>query len=278
MDQTKNKKVILPNLIDRRTLLHSLLHLAPATLLLTHSKMAKATICVSTPGQTPGQTPGPFIPDDFPFKSLDEGHPYIISNDSDADLTSISGQSELALGQKLYLEGQVVDENCVPVPNSQVYLWQADDQGHYNHSEDPNINFLNKPILNLDPGFQYRGIVRTDNQGRFSFKTIKPKYYPLDPQDIHFKRTSHFHLSVMKPGFQNLFTQSYFEGDELEDIIEIRRLNKIDILLGEWIGRGLNRRPTGKVNSVFLPLIVNYEHRSGYDAPVGNLKIYIRRV
>ncbi len=260
--------------MNRRKLFENIFHVAPAALLMSYGVKSNANICALSPSQTTG----PFIPDDFPFRSSNEGHPYILANDSDADLTLITGQSKAAFGQVLYLEGQVMDDNCIPVPNAQVYLWQADDNGHYNHSEDPNINFLSQPSMNLDPYFQYRGVVRTDSFGRFSFRTIKPKYYPLDPQDLNFKRTAHFHLAVMKSGFQNLFTQSYFEGEALDEIDEIRRLNKIDILLGEWVGTGANRMPKGNINSQFLPLIVRYDLRSGYDAPVGDLKLYIKKL
>lgn len=230
-----------------------------------------------TCGISPEQTTGPFIPDDFPFRDVIEGHPYIIAKERDADLTVIEGSHRTADGQILYLNGQVVDDNCLPVPNAQVYLWQADDHGHYNHSEDPNIQNEANPSLLLDPNFQYRGIVLTDGDGRFQFKTIKPKYYPLSPDEPDFKRTAHLHIGIMKQGFHELFTQTYFEGDVLSDIDEIRRLNKIDILLGEWTGSGPRRRPTGRINPQFLPLIVNYQDRVGVDAPVGDVRLSIAR-
>ena len=188
---------------------------------------ALADICAPIPSQAKG----PFIPDDFPFRERVEGHPYIMTRERDADLTqSENGQG--AAGQVVYFRGQVVDENCLSVPDATVFLWQADDQGHYNHSEDPNIQSEPDPSVLLDPGFQYRGSVTTDANGGFQFKTIKPKYYPLDPKRPDFKRTAHLHIGIMKRGFHDLFTQAYFEGDALEDIGEIRRLNRIDILLG----------------------------------------------
>ncbi len=222
---------------------------------------------------SPRQTKGPFIPDDFPFREPVEGWPFIKTDDSDADLTVIEGSTATANGQSLYLVGQIVDENCLPVSNAKVFLWQADDNGHYNHSEDPNINGHPKPERLLDPDFQYRGVVQTDNDGFFRFKTIKPKYYPLDPNQPHFKRTAHLHIGIMKEGYHDLFTQTYFEGNVLDDIDEIRRLNKIDILLGEW----KNQQPTGKINSTFLPLIVQYQERPGVDAPIGNVRLAIRK-
>lgn len=236
------------------------------------SKNVLAEVC----SFTPAQTTGPFIPDDFPFRDADEGHPFVVTNDRNADLTQVDGSFGIAKGQIIYLRGQIVDDNCRPVPQTTVYLWQADVNGHYNHSEDPNLEGED-PLKILDPNFQYRGIVTADNQGRFQFKTIKPKYYPLDKSDPTFLRTAHIHLGIMKDGFQNLFTQTYFEGDLLEDINEIRRLNKIDILLGEWTGRGAGRRPTGRINPAFLPLIVDYNQENGMDALTGNIRISIHK-
>jgi protocatechuate 3,4-dioxygenase beta subunit len=241
--------------------------------MLVVGRTALANIC----SLSPEQTTGPFIPDDFPFRAPNEGFPYIVTQDSNLDLTQIVGQSGRASGQAIYLLGQIVDENCQPVASANIYLWQADNQGHYNHSEDPNINTQPVPQELLDANFQYRGVVSTDANGRFMFKTIKPKYYPLDPDQPDFKRTAHLHIGIMKEGYEPLFTQTYFEGDVLEDILEIRRLNKLDILLGEWVGSGRNRRPTGKINPLYLPLIVNYQKQAEFNAPVGNIRLSIRK-
>ena len=226
---------------------------------------------------TPEETTGPFIPDDFPFRAEIEGFPFIIAHERDADLTTVAGRAGAATGQALNFRGKIVDENCQPVAGAGVFLWQADDRGHYNHSEDPNITVHPDPAGHLDPGFQYRGAVLTDGDGRFGFRTIKPKYYPLDPMRPDYKRTAHLHIGVMKDGFEPLFTQAYFEGNVLEDIDEIRRLNRIDILLGEWTGDGADRRPTGRINPVFIPLIVEYKEERGLDAPAGDIRLSIAR-
>jgi protocatechuate 3,4-dioxygenase, beta subunit len=254
----------------RRQFLHATI-LGGAALVVGHKALAE--LC----SISPSQTTGPFVPDDFPFRDPSGGHPYIIAKERDADLTRVEGKTDPAQGQMLYLRGQIVDQDCRPVPFAQVYLWQADEHGHYNNSHDPNINTDSNPARLLDANFQYRGIVVTDGDGRFQFKTIKPKYYPLDPAQPDFKRTAHLHIGVMKNGYRELFTQAYFEGDLLEDIAEIRRLNKIDILLGEWKGNGDSRVPTGRINPIFLPLIANYREERGYDALVGDVRLTIQR-
>jgi protocatechuate 3,4-dioxygenase beta subunit len=230
---------------------------------------ARAEIC----SVSPAQTRGPFVPDDFPFPVDPQGHPYVQTMDSDADLIQIGGEAPIANGQIVVLRGQIVDENCRAIPNATVYLWQADANGHYNNTLDPNINGEASPISKLDSAFQYRGVVTTDKNGRYQFKTIKPKYYPLDPSEPDFKRTAHLHLAVVAKGYQTLITQSYFEGDDLEDIAEIRRLNKIDIILGVW----QNQMPVGKIDPKFLPLVVEYKKLAG-QALTGDLRLSLTSI
>ena len=221
---------------------------------------------------TPMQSPGPYIPQDFDFPQAPvSGHPYVTVEDKDADFTRVTGKLGSAKGQVLYLQGQVVDENCRPVPAATVYLWQADDHGYYNHSDDGNVPA--PQAEQLDPNFQYRGIVNTDENGRFQLKTIKPKYYALDAKRTDLLRTAHIHIVVLKTGFQDFVTQAYFEGDALEDIETIRRLNITDIFLGAYEGR----RSLGHINPTYLPLVVEYREQAGFDAPVGQLRLAIHR-
>jgi protocatechuate 3,4-dioxygenase beta subunit len=229
------------------------------------AKIAEAACVVSA-----AQTSGPFIPDDFPFRATNEGRPYIQTDDSNADLTWINGnvgpdgKRILAQGQILYVRGLVQDQNCQAVSDANVYLWQADENGHYNHEEDPNV----KSIEDLDQNFQYRGFVKTDAQGHFQFKTIKPKYYPLDESGTQL-RTAHFHVAVLHPKCRPLTTQTYFEGDALEDIQRIRQLNQNDIILS----------PTGKIRPELKNLIVEYKVDPRVtDGLVGNLILSVQRI
>jgi protocatechuate 3,4-dioxygenase, beta subunit len=220
-------------------------------------------------GVTASQTSGPFIPNDFPFREPREGAPYIPVQDANADLTWVQGRLDpsgrpiLATGQVLYLRGLIQDQDCRPVPGANVYLWQADDKGHYNHQEDPNVS----SAAQLDANFQYRGFVQADAQGRFMFKTIKPKYYPLDPNSGQL-RTAHFHVAVLHPQHRQLTTQTYFEGDQLEDIARIRQLNRNDIILS----------PRGTILPELRDLIVEYRRVAGfYDGLVGDLTLSLQK-
>ncbi len=236
-----------------------------AAALFASAKVAHAAACTITPRQTSG----PFIPNDFPFREPNEGAPYLNVADSNADLTTISGNVDsngrpiLAQGQILYVFGQVVDQSCTPVAGATVYLWQADINGHYNHQEDPNVHSADE----LDENFQYRASMTTDAQGRFQFKTIKPKYYPLD-ESGSVMRTAHLHFAVLHPKIQRLVTQTYFEGDALEDIARIRELNAQDIILA----------PQGKILPELKPLIIEFKPNFAFnDGPVGEVTFTVIR-
>ena len=154
------------------------------------SRMASAQGCV----RTPTQTRGPFYPVDF-------------SLGVDMDLTWVEGRSVPAAGEIIYVRGVVLDQNCTPVPNAQVEIWQAAASGRYSHPGD-------QSGLDIDPNFQGFGRAQTDEQGRWIFKTIKPGKYPAAPG---WERPPHIHFKVSKRGYRELVTQMYFAGDPLND-------------------------------------------------------------
>jgi protocatechuate 3,4-dioxygenase beta subunit len=148
-------------------------------------------------GLTPPQTEGPFYPTPAQQRSNAE---------RDADLTYIKSRREAALGTVVYLTGQVVDQNCVPVAGALVEIWQACHSGRYNHPQDPNH------AAALDPNFQYWGKALTAQDGSYRFKTIKPGAYPADST---WMRPPHIHFKVTKLGYMELTSQLYFKGEAL---------------------------------------------------------------
>ncbi len=137
---------------------------------------------------------------------LGEGPFYPTKNqeDKDNDLTLINGRNQPAAGQVIYLYGRVTDQQCRPIQNAQVEIWQADAQGRYDHPEDTNGT--------IDPNFQHWGFCQTDIQGRYEFLTIMPSSYPAWGGWV---RPSHIHFHVSKLGFHDLITQMFFAGDPL---------------------------------------------------------------
>lgn len=159
--------------------------------MLTRRKMllAGAIAGLSVPAQalvpTPRQTTGPFYPD-------------VLPPESDFDLVTMAGRSA-ATGEVIAIEGRVLGTDGRPVPGAVVELWQANAFGRYAHSRD-------RSDVPLDPNFQGYGVVRSDAEGRYRFRTIRPGIYP--------GRTRHVHFSVAGPGFEAKPMQMYFAGEQ----------------------------------------------------------------
>ena len=144
---------------------------------------------------TPAQVEGPFYPVDD-------------AADTDLDLTMINGHAETAKGEVILVRGQVRDTEGRPVSGAIVDVWQANHDGRYSHPDDKNT-------APLDPNFQGWGLVTTDADGRYGFKTIKPGAYPLSFLGEEGWRCQHIHFIVSEPNFEKLTTQMYFDGDPL---------------------------------------------------------------
>jgi protocatechuate 3,4-dioxygenase beta subunit len=120
------------------------------------------------------------------------------------DLTWVSDPGTKAEGEIIFLAGQVTDPECNPVKGAIVEIWQACRTGRYAHMADPNPAWL-------DPNFRYFGEFTTDENGMYSFKTIKPGPYPVGaswtrPAHVHFKISAGLTMRM-------LTTQMYFAGD-----------------------------------------------------------------
>lgn len=145
---------------------------------------------------TPAQTEGPF-------------YPIVDQADKDADLTRLGDSGAVAEGEIVRVEGRVLDLAGNPVANAVVDVWQANAAGRYAHEADPNI------AAPLDPKFQGWAIMKTDADGRYAFKTIRPGAYPAEDD---WWRPPHIHFKVARRGYRELTTQMYFEGEALNDV------------------------------------------------------------
>lgn len=93
------------------------------------------------------------------------------------NLLRASGQNPVYCGTKIIIKGRVLDQNCVPVSDAKVYLWQVGCDGKYPYKTLRTA--INKDRLNLRNGssFQGSGTATTNNQGEFYFITIYPAAY-----------------------------------------------------------------------------------------------------
>lgn len=111
-------------------------------------------------------------------------------------------------GQRIVIEGRVLDEGGRPVPQTLIEIWQANAAGRYAHQVDQ----WQAP---LDANFTGAGRTLTDADGRYRFMTIRPGAYPWRNHHNAW-RPAHVHFSLFGPAFlTRLVTQMYFPGDPL---------------------------------------------------------------
>jgi protocatechuate 3,4-dioxygenase beta subunit len=110
------------------------------------------------------------------------------------------------IGERIIVTGRVFDTEGKPLRNTLVEIWQANSAGRYRHRWD-------RWPAPLDPNFSGAGRCQTDDEGRYSFLTIKPGPYPWG-NHYNAWRPAHIHFSLMGRAFaQRLVTQMYFPGD-----------------------------------------------------------------
>jgi protocatechuate 3,4-dioxygenase alpha subunit len=107
-------------------------------------------------------------------------------------------------GERVTIEGRVLDADGKPVPDALIEIWQANSHGKYAHPDDPQ----NKPI---EPGFQGFGRIPTDDDGKFRFSTIKPGPVPAPDGST---QAPHLTVSVFARGLlRRLVTRIYFPDE-----------------------------------------------------------------
>jgi protocatechuate 3,4-dioxygenase alpha subunit len=140
---------------------------------------------------TPSQTIGPF----FHRALLHEGW-----NDPAA---------RGAAGERVAIEGRVLDGDGAPVSDAMIETWQANVAGRYDHPEDRNES---KP---LDPNFHGFGRAATGPDGRFRLRTIKPGAV-AGTGDA--PQAPHINVSIFARGLlKRLVTRIYFPGEMLNE-------------------------------------------------------------
>ncbi len=126
----------------------------------------------------------------------------------DHDLILNHAQGGLPIGERIVVHGYILDEHARPVPNALIEIWQANAGGRYRHAND-------RYLAPLDPNFGGCGRTRSDQNGYYFFRTIRPGPYPWRNR-MNDWRPAHIHFALSgKAWCQRLITQMYFEGDPL---------------------------------------------------------------
>jgi protocatechuate 3,4-dioxygenase, alpha subunit len=104
-------------------------------------------------------------------------------------------------GQRVTIQGRVLDGDGNPVPDAILEIWQANAHGKYAHPEDTQ----GKP---LEPAFKGYGRVPTNSDGCFRFVTIKPGPVPGPDGKL---QAPHLLVSIFMRGLlRRLVTRIYF--------------------------------------------------------------------
>jgi catechol 1,2-dioxygenase len=119
-------------------------------------------------------------------------------------------------GTPCLVSGQVTGPDGEPLAGASVDVWQANEDGFYDVQQ-PGV----QPERNL------RGLFTTDDEGRFWFRSIVPKYYPI-PDDgpvgqllaatgRHPNRPAHLHFIVTAPGYRPVTTHVFVDDSPYLD-------------------------------------------------------------
>lgn len=118
-------------------------------------------------------------------------------------------------GEPAYYSGRVLSSDGQPIAGAVLDVWSGDGEGTYDMQMEGEV------------GMKARGRIRTDAQGNYRFRSIKPNYYPvptdgpvgrmLNKMGRHPMRPGHIHMIVSAPGFQPVTTHLFAAGSEYID-------------------------------------------------------------
>jgi protocatechuate 3,4-dioxygenase, alpha subunit len=157
-------------------------------------------------GITPSQTVGPYYA--------------IALTPGDYDWTPTAGNNLVtpdASGERIRIEGRVLDGDARPINDAMIEIWQADAAGRYAHPADGRAN----------PNAAFKGFGRTgtDESGAYGFETVKPGAVagPNGPQ------APHIVVAVFARGMlRQCYTRLYFsdaknDADPVLDLVPQQR-------------------------------------------------------
>ena len=148
-------------------------------------------------GQTPSQTVGPY----FAYGLTPEQYGYPLTSIASADLRTPDVE-----GERIRLEGRVLDGAGESVNDAMIEIWQADPQGRYAPPAGTrgNVAFPNRTV-----GVFGRCGTGTDAEHRFVFDSLKPGA-------VDEVQAPHINVIVFMRGLlSHLYTRIYF-ADEAE--------------------------------------------------------------
>lgn len=159
-------------------------------------------------------------------------------------------------GEPAFYSGRVLGSDGTPIAGALLDVWSGDGEGTYDMQ------------MEGEADMKARGRIRTDAEGRYAFRSIKPECYPV-PTDgpvgrmlrkmgRHPMRPGHIHMIVSAPGCHAVTTHLFAAGSEYLDS---------DAVFGvkESLVTGFRRHPPGTApdgTRIDVPYYtVNYDFR-----------------
>ena len=142
-------------------------------------------------------------------------------------------------GERVSIEGRIVDGDGKPVNDAMVEIWQADSRGRYGSK-----------------AFRGFGRSATDAQGKFRFQTIKPGRVPGPGGKL---QAPHIAANIFMRGqLKQLVTRIYFPGDPAnggDPVLRLVPAERRATLIAKKAGKGAlewNVHLQGRDETVFF--------------------------
>jgi hydroxyquinol 1,2-dioxygenase len=167
--------------------------------------------------------------------------------------------SDLAVGVKgepAFYSGRVLSADGQPLRGALLDIWSGDGDGYYDMQ------------LGDEVGMKARGRIRTDDQGRYWFRSIKPTFYPV-PTDgpvgvmlrkmgRHPNRPGHIHMIVSAAGHAPVTTHLFVADSQYLDSDAVFGMK--ESLVAKFHKHPAGKAPTGEtVDTPFYT--VEYDFR-----------------
>ena len=138
-------------------------------------------------------------------------------------------------GEPCVVRGTIKSAQGQPIVGAALDIWETGDHGYDVQKGD---------------AMDLRGIFRTDAEGKFWFRCVKPVSYPV-PSDgpvgkmltatgRHPMRPGHLHFMISAPGYERLVTHIFVKGDKYLDsdaVFGVKKSLIVDFIknaAGEW--------------------------------------------